>query len=411
MIDFSARRFSRRPKPDPELQRSAEAAAQEQPTQASGGEPADRGAVQPAEVAARASHPRPRTVLVLGGGGMRGMAHVGVLKALDMLGIQYDAVVGTSIGSLVGAMAAGGYSLDKIASIIKDVQKQDYFRLNVVKFLLKGTRAPSMYRGDLFKSRLRSILAELEFSDMQVPFYCNAVRLETGGSVFWGSQGCDDIPLVDAIYSSCALPGIFEPYERAGYSYMDGGIVDSLPLRFAKTLRPELIIAVDLSVKATFKAPNYKNRVHTTLFRAFEIAEEVLVEHSLHMHLDHRTALIQPKVGHLARFDFHDVADIVRRGEEEALKVLTSHAATRDLVKAEVVDGLTCPVAPRDYVSVRIDSDACIGCGLCEAVCETDAFVAKGERATVRKLSNYECTRDHACARNCPTDAISLGNL
>jgi NTE family protein len=291
------------------------------------------------------------------------------------------------------------------------VQKQDYFRLNVVKFLLKGARAPSMYRGDLFKSRLKSILPDIGFGDMRVPFYCNAVRLETGGSVFWGTRGCDDIPLVDAIYSSCALPGIFEPFERGGYSYMDGGIVDSLPLRFAKTLRPELIIAVDLSVKATFKAPNYKSRVHTTLFRAFEIAEEVLVEHALHMHMDYRTALIQPKVGHLARFDFHDVNDIVRRGEEEALKVLTSHAATRDLVGTEVVDGLTCPVLPRDYVSVRIDPGACIGCGLCEAVCETDAFVARGERATVRKLSNYECTRDHACARNCPTDAISLGNL
>jgi NAD-dependent dihydropyrimidine dehydrogenase PreA subunit len=48
---------------------------------------------------------------------------------------------------------------------------------------------------------------------------------------------------------------------------------------------------------------------------------------------------------------------------------------------------------------------------MCEAVCETEAFWARGERATVRKLSNYECTRDHACARNCPTGAISLGNL
>src|SRR5688572_17573411 len=198
---------------------------------------------------------RPRTVLVLGGGGMRGMAHLGVLQAMATLGLQYDAIVGTSIGALVGAMAAGGFSLEKMAAILKDVQKQDYFRLNVVKFLLKGARAPSMYRGDLFKSRLKSILPEIGFEDMRVPFYCNSVRLETGGSVFWGSQGCDDIALVDAIYSSCALPGIFEPLERDGYSYMDGGIVESLPLRFAKTLRPELIIAVDLSVKATFKTP------------------------------------------------------------------------------------------------------------------------------------------------------------
>ena len=108
---------------------------------------------------------RPRTVLVLGGGGMRGMAHVGILKALRTLGIQYDAIVGTSIGSLVGAMAAGGYSLDRIESMLGDVQKQDYFRLNVVKFLLKGARAPSMYRGDTFRQRLTEILPDVGFDD------------------------------------------------------------------------------------------------------------------------------------------------------------------------------------------------------------------------------------------------------
>ena len=195
---------------------------------------------------------------------------------------------------------------------------------------------------------------------------------------------------------------------------MDGGIVDAVPLRFAKTLRPELILAVDLSVKATFKAPNYKSRVVGTLFRAFEIAQEVLVEHQLHMHVDADTVLIQPKVGHLDRFDFKDVPDIVRRGEEEALRVLTSNAATRHWAQPaalKALDGLACPVEPRDYVRVHVDPEACIGCGLCEMVCETDAFWARDGALTVRKLANYECTRDHACARNCPTGAIRLGNL
>jgi len=355
---------------------------------------------------------RPRTVLVLGGGGMRGMAHIGVLKAMAQLGIEYDAIVGTSIGSLIGAMAAGGYDIDKMESIIGKLQKEDYFRLNVVKFLLKGVRAPSVYRGDTFKERLEEILPERTFEDLDLPFFCNAVRLETGGSVFWGTPGLGDISLVDAVYSSCCLPGIFEPFEKNGYNYMDGGIVDPLPLRFAKTLGPDLIIAVDLTVKATFKTPNYKARVASTLFRAFEIAEEVIVEQGLHMHADYRTALIQPKVGHLARFDFNDVSEVVRLGEEETLRVLTSHAATRQLCRDDaIVPGQTCPVTPRDYVSVRIDPSMCIGCGLCEMVCETDAFWARGGHAEVRKLSNYECTRDHACARNCPTDAIHLGNL
>lgn len=354
---------------------------------------------------------RPSTVVVLGGGGMRGMAHVGVLKALARLGIQYDAVIGTSIGSLIGALAAGGVPLKRMEEIISTLQKEDYFKLNFVKFLLKGVRASSVYRGDTFRERLTEILPRRDFASMKVPFYCNAVCLETGGMAFWGTPGMSDISLVDAVYSSCCLPGIFEPFERGGYHYMDGGIVDPLPLRFAKALRPDLIIAVDLTVKATFKTPNYKDRVVSTLYRSFEIAEEIIVEQLLHMHQDRRTVLVQPKVGHLARFEFSDVPEVVRLGEEETLRVLTSHAATRRLVRHEVLDGLACPVTPRDYVSIRIDSSACIGCGNCEMVCETQAYWAQGEKAEVRKLSNYECTRDHACARNCPTGAIHLGNL
>jgi NTE family protein len=354
---------------------------------------------------------RPRIVLVLGGGGMRGMAHIGVLKAMHRLGIHYDAVVGTSIGALVGAMAAGRYSIERMEQLIQDIEKGDYFQLNFLKFLMKGARAPSMYRGERFRERLAEILPAQGFDELPVPFFCNAVRLETGGAVFWGSPGFRQISLIDAVYSSCALPGIFEPYSDGEFHYMDGGIVDPVALRFARTLAPDVIIAVDITIKAAMKTPDYKSRVMSTLLRAFEIAEEVVAEQNLHMHVDYRVALIQPKVGHLARFDFQDVANVVRLGEEEALKTLTAHAATRDLVTQEVVEGLACPVTPRDYVAIRIDSEACIGCGICEMVCETDAFWARGPKATVRKLSNYECTRDHACQRNCPTGAIKLSNL
>jgi len=375
----------------------------------------DRSDQRPRETLLRLPHERgssrPSTVLVLGGGGMRGMAHIGVLAALQDLGLVFDAVVGTSIGALVGAMAAADVPIKDIEAIIADVQKEDYFRLNTVKLLLKGTRARSMYQGDTFRKALARIVPEVTFAEMKLPFYCNSVRLESGGSVFWGTPGFDDIPLVDAVYASCALPGIFEPLEWKGDNYMDGGIVDAVPLRFAKTMRPDLIIAVDLTVKGNHKTPNYKQRVLSTLFRSFEIVEEVLVEQALHMHVDHTVALIQPKVGHLHRFEFGQVPDVVQCGREEALRVLTSHSATRGLVSEEFVEGLSCPVAPRDYVSLSIDPALCIGCGMCEMVCETDGYWAQGGVATVRKLSNYECTRDHACARNCPTSAISLGNL
>ena len=108
---------------------------------------------------------RPKTVLVLGGGGMRGMAHVGILRAMQTLGLEYDAIVGTSIGALVGAMAAGGANVDEIEETVSKVQKENTFRLNFVKFLLKGMRTPSVYSGDTFRERLDELektLTELE---------------------------------------------------------------------------------------------------------------------------------------------------------------------------------------------------------------------------------------------------------
>src|SRR5262245_3779118 len=137
---------------------------------------------------------RPSTVLVLGGGGIRGMAHVGVLKALARLGLRYDAIVGTSIGALIGALAAGGVPLRRMEEIVSNLQKEDYFKLNFVKFLLKGVRASSVYRGDTFRERLEGMLpANADFKRMKVPFFCNAVCLETGGLAFWGTPGMSDI--------------------------------------------------------------------------------------------------------------------------------------------------------------------------------------------------------------------------
>ncbi|HRV81786.1 MAG TPA: patatin-like phospholipase family protein, partial [Planctomycetota bacterium] len=104
------------------------------------------------------------TVLVLGGGGMRGMAHVGVLRALERLRIPFDAVVGTSIGSLIGAMVAGGKDLDEIEEIVCNLRKEDYIRLNTIKFLFKGIRTPSMYQGDTFRESLTRILPEGGFA-------------------------------------------------------------------------------------------------------------------------------------------------------------------------------------------------------------------------------------------------------
>ncbi|MFT7680561.1 MAG: NTE family protein [Planctomycetota bacterium] len=358
--------------------------------------------------------PQCDTVLVLGGGGMRGMAHIGVLAELERLGIKFDAVVGTSIGSLIGAMVAAGNGVETIREIVSELDKDDYFKLNAIKFLLKGIRTPSIYQGAQFRRSLERLLPEKTMAELEMPFWCNSVALESGANVFWGAPGFEHVSCVDAVYASCALPGVFEPYQYKDMHYMDGGIVDPLPLRWARLFRPKRIIAVDLTIKGTYNTRPYKQRAVGALFRSFEITQEVIVEQMLHMHSGDDVILIQPKVGHLHRFDFDEVPDVIEAGAREARRVLLSHPATReeiDPARFSEFEGAACSVAPAEYVSLHLDPAACVGCGLCTMVCETEAYGLGDGIAEVLKPHNYECCKDYACARNCPTRAIRLGNL
>src|SRR6185369_13168494 len=89
---------------------------------------------------------RPRTILVLGGGGMRGYAHIGVVRALERLGLHVDEVVGTSMGAVMGALFATGLDSHRIEEVAGEISVRDYFKLNVLKFLVRGYRHASVYK-------------------------------------------------------------------------------------------------------------------------------------------------------------------------------------------------------------------------------------------------------------------------
>ena len=357
------------------------------------------------------SLPELDTVLVLGGGAMRGMAHIGVLRALGDLGVKVDAVVGTSIGALIGALYASGMTPAEMGEVLPSLAKDDYFRLNFAKFLSRGLRAPSMYSGETLRRSLERLIPSRTFDDLHLPFFCNSVCLETGGPVYFGTRGFRDVPLIEAIYGSCALPGVFEPLQWKGRHFMDGGITEALPLRFAKLLKPRRIIAIDLTVKPSHRVPAYRSHAIATLFRAVDIVENVIMEHALHAQVSDEVCLVQPKIRDMDRFDFERVHELVDAGYREAVRAVTSHPATRGLVREDPPAGVACPVTPHEYVSLRLDPAACIGCGVCEMTCATGGFSATGDVAVVKKPLNYDCTRDQSCVRACPTGAIRLGNL
>jgi NTE family protein len=193
---------------------------------------------------------RKRTILVLGGGGMKGLAHVGVWRALLEAGEQVDEIVGTSIGALIGTCIAGGVEHEKLQSLARALQKSDIVMLNRWALLLNGIRQQSVFRGDIFRAYLERVLPGGDFAALAVPVSMNAVDLETGEQEWFGVGGRMDVPLCDAVYASCALPVFYPPAELDGRYFVDGGVLDALPVQRALERGAERIIAVDVGAGA-----------------------------------------------------------------------------------------------------------------------------------------------------------------
>jgi NTE family protein len=188
-----------------------------------------------------------RVILVLGGGGMKGLAHVGAWRALLEAGVVVEEVVGTSIGALVGACIAGGMDADRLALLGRGLKRTDVVTLNRWAVLFNGIRQPSVFRDMTFRRHIESVLPANDFSDLRVPLSVNAVELSTGRHEWFGAGGRSDVSVADAVYASCALPVFYPPAEIAGRYYVDGGIADALPITRARERGADRIIAVDVA--------------------------------------------------------------------------------------------------------------------------------------------------------------------
>ncbi|MDP6930029.1 MAG: patatin-like phospholipase family protein [Planctomycetota bacterium] len=355
---------------------------------------------------------RPHTVLVLGGGGMKGFAHIGVIRALERLGIEVDEVVGTSMGAVMGAALAAGMNSSEIEEITGEISIKSYFKVNLLKFLIRGYKHASVYKGKAFQEFLQKHLPQKSFAELEKPFTCNALSLNNGTLRYFGRHESEPVAVADAVYSSSCLPGVFEPIEIDGDHYIDGGMTESLSLRIARIRRPDLIIAVDLSIREHHQDIPYRESLPHILFQAYGIMGDALNELSLHRYHGPDVALMKPKVAHIGILDEVDLQEIIRLGEREALEVLTTHRLTRHLCQPDLVNEISRSIrTARDFVELDVDMNTCTHCGICAETCPTAGFVAVPTGSVVAKSHNHECARDMACERLCPEKAITLRNL
>lgn len=178
----------------------------------------------------------PRVGLVLGGGAARGFAHIGVIQVLEEAGIRPSLVVGTSAGSLVAAFYASGKTgaqLQHVAETMEEATFADWTLPIFSRGVLRG-EALSRYVSAQVKGRL--------IENMPLPLGIVATDLNSGQGVLF--QRGDT---ATAVRASSAVPALFQPVKIAGREYVDGGLVSPVPVRYARQMGAELIIAVDIS--------------------------------------------------------------------------------------------------------------------------------------------------------------------
>jgi NTE family protein len=187
-----------------------------------------------------------RPWLVLGGGGLKGMAHIGAFHALEDAGVRPAGIVGTSLGALIGALAASGMPAAEMRERGAALERRDIVRLNRRAVWINGIREVSVFRGDTLRDYFAELLPADGWDALQIPVLINAVDLGDGSLQWFGPGHREDVSLLDAVYASAALPVFYPPFESEGRAYVDGGISRSLPLGQAEAEGAERIVAIDV---------------------------------------------------------------------------------------------------------------------------------------------------------------------
>ncbi len=176
---------------------------------------------------------RPVIALVLGSGGARGYAHIGVIQVLEQYGIQPDFIVGTSAGSIVGSIYASGKNADELREIALKMKPTDVRDITLAK---KG-----FFDGQKIEDYVNSQVANVPLEQLKIPMYVVATQLKAGKKVVfnYGNTG-------QSVRASVSIPSMFIPAQIAGEEYVDGGVVSPVPVEVARDLGADVIIAVDI---------------------------------------------------------------------------------------------------------------------------------------------------------------------
>lgn len=340
----------------------------------------------------------PKLALVLGGGGLKGFAHIGVLKAFEERGIKPSVVAGTSIGALIAAAYAGGMPVREMIRHAKALRKDHLFRINHVGMVTKRMLSPSLYLARPLQKLIEEICPAGSFADLPRRLLVNTVDLETASQVLFGLPGLEHVNVREAVYASCALPGFFPPAQIEGRTCADGGIADNVPA-LAASHGMQAVIAVDVGSTNIARARRIGEKGFAAIYvRSAQIMMKSLQAQQLSNWSGPPLLLVRPAVWHYNWFSFGHVDRIIQLGYESAIDAL-------DRVGTSLLLG---GVWPRRMVEVTVDRAKCTGCTLCATLAPRHMAMDQDGKAQVLHSPVEWSRADGDFVHQCPVDAITV---
>lgn len=288
-----------------------------------------------------------RIGLALGGGGARGLSHIGVLKVFEREGIPIDVLAGTSIGAMVGGAYASGISPGDLERKVREYINSAEFQSSAIKAVADGLSGeqegltqkiqsffknqyyvvqmlfkPGILSVDSFQSMIDFLIPDIQIEETRIPFRAVATDLVTGEPVVF-SEGS----LRQAVMASSSVPGVMEPVKEGERVLSDGGIISLIPVNIARKEGADIVIAV--AVDRELRSDEEFKTVRDIYYRACEIASGKLEQYEL-MNAD---IVIRPDIKKLHWASFAQAIDLINEGEKAAKEALHSIQNARSFFK------------------------------------------------------------------------------
>ena len=341
--------------------------------------------------------------LVLSGGGLKGLSHVGVIMALEERGLVPSLVVGSSMGAMIAATWATGLNAEQMRERAMMVKRRHVFTVAHADMAFRRMLAPAIYRREPLELLLANLLGDVTFCDLKRRLLVNTVDLNSGAQVFWGLPGLDDVRVADAVFASCALPGILPPRLIRGRYYVDGAVVENLPLRVSASAGKGPLVAVNLNPLGPFdleRSDTESQGFAATYIRGLEMVMQAQGAEGVRFWGYPPLVLVQPRVGHISMFAFDRTDELIEEGRRSMHAALDAAGGS--------LEGLQPGIHPRHPVRISVKPDRCIGCRACALFAPEVFEMGDDGKAHVRTAVHQWSPVDGTYVAHCPTGAISV---